>query len=702
MSSRGDGQQLDQGPAGPDPTAAATSGPRRPFAPEPFGKYYLLDRVAVGGMAEVFRAKSFGHSGFEKVVVIKRILERFAEDPEFVEMFIDEAKLSVQLMHPNIGQIYDFGKIDTNFFIAMEAIDGKDLKTLLRRLAERGERMPVAAACCVAHQVARGLDYAHTRSDQMGLPLNIVHRDISPSNVLLSYDGHVKIVDFGIAHADSANSQSEAGVLKGKYSYMSPEQASGLPLDHRSDIFSTGICLWEMLTGNRLFRRQTDIETLEAIKAAQVPLPSGYNPEVPPELDEICLIALGRNAETRYQDAAELQRALGDFMLPSTPDRIQPEFSRFLRERFGEEILQERERLDRGTQHASDLHYGGDADLDLDLELGEDPAEPNAEVTPAVTTETVRPSPGRQPFNRLVAVALLLVLGLAVSLAVLAWPLVFPAASDAELQVTVLPEQVTGAVLLVDGRQQESLSARLLPDQPHRVEIQAPGWQSRTKEIELVAGQVYSIEVQLQEETLEDLPAALEFELEMEDLETPTPAQVEARPTPTPRARTTPAPSLGDSPPDLPVADEPGRVRFSSDPSGAEVRIDGRRVGTTPLDWTDGRAGRSYNVEFSAPDRESSRAVVTGPAAGRTVTVKRTLPPVAAASAGKLNVQATPGWAKVFVDEAYVGTTPLIGHELSPGSHTIRLVNDRLGTDISDQVTIEAGETTIKAYQLDR
>lgn len=680
---------------------SATSGFRRPFVPEPFGKYYLLDRVAVGGMAEVFRAKSFGHSGFEKVVVIKRILERFAEDPEFVEMFIDEAKLSVQLTHPNIGQIYDFGKIDTNFFIAMEAVDGKDLKTLLRRLAQRGERMPIEAACYVIHQVARGLDYAHTRSNEMGLPLNIVHRDISPSNVLLSYDGHVKIVDFGIAHADSATSQSETGILKGKYSYMSPEQASGLPIDHRSDVFSAGICLWESLTGNRLFRRQTDVETLEAIKAGQVPLPSSYNPAVPPELDEICLIALGRSADVRYQDASELQRALGDFMLPSTPDRLQPELSDFLRERFGEEILQERERLDRGTQLAVDLHYGGETNIDLDLDAGEAGFEPDAEGTPAVTTETVRPVPGPRQVNRVLLLALALALGLFAVLAVLAWPLLFPGTSDSLLEVTVLPAAVTDAVLMVDGRPTESLSVRLAPDVAHQVEITAPGWQPRSKEIELIPGQVYAIEVLLQPEQLEDLPTApLEFELPLEDDgAAPTPVEV-VRPDPTPRP--TPAPRVDATPADLPVADKPGTVRFSSDPAGAEVRIDGHRVGKTPHEWTDGRAGRSYDVEFSAPGRESARTVVTGPSAGRSVTVRRTLPPLAAASAGKLSVQATPGWAKVYVDEAYVGTTPLIGHELPPGSHTIRLVNDRLGTDISDQVTIEAGETTIKAYQLGR
>jgi serine/threonine protein kinase len=704
VSSQGDGTQAEQGSAG----HAVGSSYRRPFVPEPFGKYYLLDRVAVGGMAEVFRAKSFGHSGFEKVVVIKKILDRFAEDPDFVEMFIDEAKLSVQLMHPNIAQIYDFGKILANYFISMEAVDGKDLKSLLRRLAERGERMPIEFACYIGHQAARGLDYAHKRSDQMGLPLNIVHRDVSPSNILLSYDGHVKILDFGIAHADSGSRESEAGVLKGKYSYMSPEQASGLMMDHRSDVFSAGICLWECLTGNRLFRRSTDIETLEAIKACQIPLPSEYNPAVPPELDEICLVALGRDPEIRYADAGVLQHALGDFMLPHIPDRLTPEVASFMRERFGEEILQERERLERGTRLAQDMHYGGEVDLDLDETILEDVQEDEDDDL-AATTETVRPVTSAEPptANRTIVAAIGLVAALFVVLAVLAWPLLFGGTGEATLEVELLPEGIEDASMTVDGVPVEGLTAVLTPDVPHDVVISAPGWQPRTKQIELVPGQSYAIEVQLQPEQLEDLPGQpLAFEELLEEA-TPAPIEVtpaprappEERPTPTPRA----APTVERAPADLPVGDGvPSRIWFSSDPAGAAVWLDGRRIGTTPFEWTGADPGRVYEVEFTRTDRQLVKATVTGPQAGGSVTVKRDLPTAVNASAGKLNVQATPGWAKVYIDGAYVSTTPLIGHELPAGSYAIRLVNDRLGTDINDQITIEAGETTIRAYQLDR
>ena len=226
------------------PDGAPPRPKKKVFQPEPFGKYYLLDKIAVGGMAEVFLSKTFGHSGFERTLIIKRILRHHVENGEFVEMFIDEAKLQVQLTHANIAQIYDFGKIDDDYFIAMEAVFGRDLKGLMRRLAERNQLLSPQFAVLITHELASGLGYAHTKTDSMGQPLHVVHRDISPSNVLVNYEGQVKVIDFGIAKADSGSYQTEAGVLKGKFEYMSPEQSFGLKIDARSDLFSVGICLW--------------------------------------------------------------------------------------------------------------------------------------------------------------------------------------------------------------------------------------------------------------------------------------------------------------------------------------------------------------------------------------------------------------------------------------------------------------------------
>ena len=211
------------------------------FRPEPFGKYYLVDKIATGGMAEIFKAKTYSHGGFENLMVIKRILSHLGENEDFVEMFIDEAKVSVALQHANITRIYDFGKIVNNYFIAMECVDGKDVRNLLRKLARRREYLPIEFAAYIAHQACRGLAYAHAKRDVDGKPYGIVHRDMSPANILVSYEGDVKIADFGIAKAELNSGTTDAGTLKGKFEYMSPEQARGEDIDGRSDLFSLGI-----------------------------------------------------------------------------------------------------------------------------------------------------------------------------------------------------------------------------------------------------------------------------------------------------------------------------------------------------------------------------------------------------------------------------------------------------------------------------
>jgi len=221
--------------------------------PIQFGKYWLLDRVNVGGMAEVWKAKAFGVEGFERLLAVKRILPNIAEDEEFITMFIDEAKIAVQLNHANIAQIFDLGKVDDSYFIALEFVHGKDVRGIYDRCKQKPvdgmPNMPIAQACFIIMKACEGLDYAHNKRDAQGKELHLVHRDVSPQNVLISYEGEVKIIDFGIAKAAGKASKTQQGILKGKFGYMSPEQVRGLPLDRRSDIFSLGICLYELLTG---------------------------------------------------------------------------------------------------------------------------------------------------------------------------------------------------------------------------------------------------------------------------------------------------------------------------------------------------------------------------------------------------------------------------------------------------------------------
>jgi serine/threonine protein kinase len=242
--------------------------------PIPFGKYYLLERINVGGMAEVFKAKTFGVEGFERLLAVKRILPNIAEDEEFIAMFIDEAKIAVQLQHANIAQIFDLGKVEDSYFIALEYVPGKDLRSIFDRLRGRGEVMTIQQACHIIMQVCEGLDYAHNKRDAQGRELHLVHRDISPQNVLIGYDGEVKLIDFGIAKAAGKASKTQAGILKGKFGYMSPEQVRGLPIDRRSDIFSVGIVLYELLTNERLFVGESDFSTLEKVRNVEIMPPS--------------------------------------------------------------------------------------------------------------------------------------------------------------------------------------------------------------------------------------------------------------------------------------------------------------------------------------------------------------------------------------------------------------------------------------------
>jgi len=275
-----------------------------------FGQYVLVERIATGGMAEVWKARMRGVEGFQKIVAIKKILPHLSDNQEFIEMFVDEAKLAAQLNHNNIIHIYDLGKIQNSYYIAMEYVDGFDLKTILRRGEERGHPMNVELALFIASKVAAALDYAHRKKDFEEREMGLVHRDVSPQNVLISEEGDIKLCDFGIAKAASKASHTQAGALKGKLQYMAPEQAWGKHIDRRSDIFALATVLFEMLTGRKLFTGDNEISILEQVREARVQPPSLHNDEVTPEIDRIVLKALQKDPENRYQTAGEMAREI--------------------------------------------------------------------------------------------------------------------------------------------------------------------------------------------------------------------------------------------------------------------------------------------------------------------------------------------------------------------------------------------------------
>ncbi len=279
---------------------------------EQFGKYTLIRKIGTGGMAEVFLARTTVAQGLNKTLVIKKIHTAYARSRQFVTMFVDEAKIALGLNHPNIIQVFDFGAVGDTYFLAMEYVEGMDLLRLLQEAAKARQRLPYGLSAYIVQQLAKGLDYAHRKSDEFGQPLAIVHRDISPQNILLSWDGGVKIVDFGIARARDVH--EEQGVIKGKFAYMSPEQARGEPVDCRSDVFAAGIVLFELVCARPLFHGKGK-EALEMVKSGAIPRPAEFAPELEPTLERIILKALAFHRTDRYQTARDLQHELGKFQL---------------------------------------------------------------------------------------------------------------------------------------------------------------------------------------------------------------------------------------------------------------------------------------------------------------------------------------------------------------------------------------------------
>src|SRR6516225_5337117 len=318
--------------------------------PVAFGKYYLLDRVNIGGMAEVFKAKAFGVEGFERLLAVKRILPNIAEDEEFITMFIDEAKIAVQLQHANIAQIFDLGKVEDSFFIALEHVHGKDLRSIFDRMRGKGDVMPIQQACYIIMQVCEGLDYAHNKRDAQGRELHLVHRDISPQNVLIGYEGEVKLIDFGIAKAAGKASKTQAGILKGKFGYMSPEQVRGLPIDRRSDIFSVGIVMYELLTNERLFVGESDFSTLEKVRNVEIMPPSSYNKKIPSELERIVLKVLAKDPEDRYQNAIDLHDDLQSFLHKIGEFYARKDLAAWMKKMFAVEIEEDSAKLEQYRQ----------------------------------------------------------------------------------------------------------------------------------------------------------------------------------------------------------------------------------------------------------------------------------------------------------------------------------------------------------------
>jgi serine/threonine protein kinase len=306
-----------------------------------FGKYRLIRPLAEGGMAQVYIAKQLGLEGFEKVVVLKRILPQHSKNPEFVAMFLDEARISARLSHPNLVQIFDFGLQDNCYFLAMEYLAGENLSSIMRAVAAKKEHIPSEIAATIIASACAGLHYAHSITDEKGVPLGIVHRDVSPSNLMVTHQGIVKVLDFGIAKAEGKLAETQTGVVKGKWVYMSPEQVKSEPLTGQSDVFSLGLILYELTTGVKLFQRDNELAIIAAVMTTEIKPPRQLRPMMPQEMEDVIMKAVDRDKSKRFQSAAEMERALLQFIAHRTFVNPAEALQKYVIELFGETRMKE-------------------------------------------------------------------------------------------------------------------------------------------------------------------------------------------------------------------------------------------------------------------------------------------------------------------------------------------------------------------------
>jgi serine/threonine protein kinase len=683
-----------------------------------FGDYFLLKKIAAGGMAELFKAKKSGEKGFEKMLAIKMILPHLSTNDDFISMFIDEAKVAALLNHQNIVQIFDLGKIENSYCIVMEYVRGKDLRSVIQRAIKKKISMSPEHACLIASATLAGLGYSHRKKDK-GQPLNIVHRDVSPQNIIITYEGEVKVVDFGIAKAATQSRDTQAGVLKGKLSYMSPEQAFGKPLDARSDIFSVGIVLYEMLTGRKLFQSDTDLGTLELVRNATVePLPSALGGHVPKALEDVMLKALEKDPDDRYSSAEEMEAALQDVMRQSGYSLSGYSLSEYMYKLFKEEIEEElREEMEWDHTVVSDMLFAdtaagqeqltGQVSTATSQQSGPTPTppQPSARSTPAVPAEPsitiARPRGGGLGKVLAGLVALILVIGGA---GFFGMKYMKSEARDAGRNAA---RQEAAQV-----RQEEPAAASVVTD-------------------------------------AQDEPPATETDTEPEPNTDTETAQKPAKPA-------------------TPAAPSPVTASFNSSPSGAEVYVDGEYVGKTPAtykgltpgvghkvsmklsghyDWTgkvNGKPGAFENVNAdlavityklevnSVPF--GARVIINGKDTGKvTPAVIEGLRPGTAQELeltkrghetyretvsqsgggtkrvdatlnmlfGKLTINSKP-WAFVHIEGENKGMTPLAGLELPVGEYEVGLENPKLGLKKKVKVVIKPNETTRVVIPLDQ
>ncbi len=646
--------------------------------PQPYGKYTLIGKLGHGGMAEVNLAVVEGQGGFRKLTVIKRLHRHLAMEPGFVEMFLDEARLAAQLNHPHCVQTFEVGEHASGHYLAMEYLDGQGLERLLRISGQQDRPIDPRIAARIVTDALEGLAYAHELTDYDGTPLTVVHRDVSPQNIFITYDGMVKLLDFGIAKAATHVVETQTGVIKGKYAYISPEQALGQEVDQRSDLWSMGVVLWETLTGRRLFKSVNELATLHETIQGEIKLPSAFRPELSTELDTICMRALQRDPAERYQSAQEMKDDLERYLLGLPRRAGRKEVAAEMRARF-EAVIALHERT-----LAECLAGTGRAPSEGTLEAIVAPASslptPTPSFTPSVTgppappastgaassasaapaSTSTAPASGERPTRAPASqagrpsrtlrwVALAAVLGLAALLA-----LVLPLGGDDEDDRGAVDAAAAAAAVGAPHAEPSALD----PASPSPLLPPAPS--------DPALGDLALGDPALGDPALGD-PALGDPALGDPGLAEPGLAE----------------PALGDrgdhSPSD-PLDPAPGGVVAEGSEPGAAPTEPAATAATEPSTEPEGLA---------AAPTSSERRRRTG---RRTRPEPTPAPPAPAPASGFLTLATTP-WTEVSLGGRSLGTTPLLRVELPAGTHALRLVNREQGVDETYRVTIRAGET---------
>ena len=710
--------------------------------PERFGDYYLVDKIAVGGMAEIWRAKTIGVEGFERVVAIKCILPSYTQNPEFNSMFIDEARIASTMTHSNIVRITNFGVIDNKYYHEMEFVEGRNLRQILQKCKEDHVVFPVDSACYIMSEICKGLHYAHTKHDSVtNEPLNIIHRDMSPQNIMVSFEGEVKVIDWGIAKAKGKIEETRAGVLKGKFGYMSPEQAEGEELDLRTDIFSIGIVLYELATGERLFVADSEINTLKKIKEGVIPLPSRVSQEVDKELEAIILKALARPRIERYQTCYDLHDDLVKYLHKKFPAYNSLKLSKFIKELFSNEIIADRKRIHEREQSvpsysstSSSGRINGDrtrissstgtgaqqegsfpssvsrsrsksyeqnepdrtqlADSSKSIGSGSVsmPEHEEATVTVAADSEEASykasgyeleqksESSHHMPFKKRLIRPKVLVLSI-IMLGVLFY-LVF-GGEEKKHPAATKAEQLPPTEQAAQEKEVKEMAAL---QKEEGAPVQGQETKPQVQQAQTSQPQVQQPQVQQ--------PQTQPQEAQQAQVQTPQVQTVKTT-EPQPKPQTQPQPQVQEQ---QVVAIRPASLSLTTTPVPSEVIIDGVSKGQTPVTLNDLSTGKKYELILKARGFEPVTKYFTLRKENNNLVLPLT--PIAGAGVSYLSLEIEPP-VLVYVDGRLVSNyKSLYMYQVDPGLHMVRFVNEKMRIDHTMKISVAKGDHVKKNITL--